>query len=314
MSNRPTVRIHAELAEVSMSQKLDRCYRLWLAAKATDTEGRGLVWLSDVHENCVKWDVRGLKSRASLSRIADQGDGFYWSAHILDGSKRLALHSPTRVARMLDIDRVHKPIEVELPQSLREFRALCTYARFGGERPSNPISQAKIAEKVGKNDRTIRNYQNEIPGLEVHRNAAVTGQSWHPGMQLKPGHYPDYVGNDIIILRGLPSSYVLNARVCAKSGTKKINRTLQSFSNDTSVGNARRLFYREGDRGAHRRIQSRTEGDSFFVQTRGKTRGGAKLWQLWQFVNGQLHTDTCGAYGPAPGCAWPTGSDNDKVH
>jgi hypothetical protein len=300
------VKIHPDLVLACLRQKRSKEYRLWSLARTYDGRGAGRVRLADLQAWLDVEDLRGL-SPVSVKRLLRAGEGVFWMVYTVDGQRWLRLHGLASMCVSLGVDKLRRDpvlLPMRYARSLKSWRAAIYAAQFAGDDWSNPISRRVLAELTGWGARTQRNYQRAMDArMETRQNAALTTKTWERGDEIPEGHYPDYVGDEIMLLRRLPNSYRSDLRHGRRGMVRRVNKRLNARNSIRFCGMEAqervKLFYQE-QRAAQRRIQAMDEGDQFYhlpyhhktltdgskMPTVRTSRCGAALWDMWRIADG----------------------------
>jgi hypothetical protein len=296
------LKTYPELFDAASREGRDREYRLWLLARFLDPEGSGRVSIAHLQELANRERMRGL-SRSSVCRLLQAGEGTFWHVYEDQGQRYVRLQGLASVCVALDVEKLRSnPVYIELryARSLKAFRAACFYARFAGDKPSNPISRQTLEDLSGVKTRTQRSYARALGDrLDVNQNAATTSREWTRGDDVPEGHFVDYVDGDTRVLRRLPNSYQAGFLVAARGMMRHVNRRLRGNSARTEGAEERsckRLFYRS-QKASNRRMQRKAEGDWWYSiggdidgqKAVNASRCGAVLWTQNRIVNGAVY-------------------------
>ena len=286
------LKIHPDLALISLRDKRDREYRLWTLARALDSEGSGRVPVDRL--TVFASTLRGL-SPGTVRRLLDAGDGAFWDRYTKAGKPWIRLRGLAPVCEALGVEKLrHDPVLLpdRSARTLRAWRS-AIFATLFGRDFGTPISRRVLEELTGRSPRTQRNYQAAMgKRMQGRQNAAVSGEPWKPAEDPPDGHFVDYVNGKLVILRRLPNSYKAKLKRGRRGMTRRVNKTLNARKPVRICGTgeqpqSRRLFYTEPS-AAQRRLQAKQEGDQFFVaaaELNGRpakqSRCGAALWSRW---------------------------------
>jgi hypothetical protein len=250
-------------------QELTAPGRIWLLLRYLDGAGRGWLDLEEVRTHLTNkqspWQVCGWRQ---LRNLLNEGDGVFW----VRGDGRIWLHSTTRVAAALQVNRLALP-PVALPvfvltQTIGQVRAHL-YASFHSsravkatatQRPA-PIARETIASLTNVIPRTQRRYE-KVARVRANRHFAIGGKAsetaleeaaWQHGQatfRLNDKKGSQGTKNQSYVAWQLPNSYTGPHPVQPKGQQKRINQALSDLFMQGMTGNGQgrmeKRFYGHG--------------------------------------------------------------------
>jgi hypothetical protein len=245
-----------------LRSKLAAPGRIWLLLRWIDRTGSGRIEAKRArHLFCEKDSAIKVCGRRQLRSLLARGEGIFWNQN--DG--RIWLHSVTRVARTLHIERLSgHPVDLPINTligGIGKVRAHL-YASFHSSRDrANPISRAALRRISQASSRSQQNYD-KLAKVHKQKNYAIgskltdettQNQGWNHGSACFKWH--DHQGkfgtnNDKRLAWQLPNSYIGPHTRRPRGRQRQFNRRLAVLSvkgmtgNDQIIGNeqSRRYF------------------------------------------------------------------------
>ena len=240
------MKIHPVMGVRAFQQKMGGAYRAWVTARTLDRNGSGAV------------DTHILKSELLAAGVNQTTCSRWLSQAVSAGIMRLEVHKSgktafvlkgvSKVAKMLDCERIDRPILLDTQALFNEgWRSLIWEAYIAANHNGKIISREKLEEITGVNRREQVRLEKGT-GVTTTANLIETGLSSDnmTGMKEFQGKAAfEYQGK--IIVRLPDTRHVKSEIKTAHRGrTKKINRTLSSGSSIHASGLKRgklRLFF-----------------------------------------------------------------------
>jgi hypothetical protein len=268
-----TVTVYARLGQAAIRSGLTLPFRLWAFAHALDAEGKGWVWLEDLH---AAWP----QSRRTVNRLVKRGLSFFWALDAKSG--RLFLRSSLRVALAFGVEpgpAVDLPAETVF--GLKTFRAACYSVFFVKPRT---ISRQKLSGLFGASAPTLRSWE-EAEDFTIETNVAAekVGTAEDAlGLPVLPA--PDRKGAwywQGTLFWQLPNTYATPGSYTVRQSrtlNQRVRKQLpQALFNGDRANVRQRLFYDDPE--AAWRALNKGKAEVAYVLSGNRLTGGARIWQ-----------------------------------
>lgn len=285
------VKTWPELNLAVLSERKEAGYRLWLVARAFDSDGRGSVDVDGLRAYAI--DVVGL-SRQALWRALQDGrewwrveGGRLWYESLADVYERLAdvLEGPDPE---LDLDvRGDHPVIVPMAMlgDLRDFRAALLATIFAGD--GRLVSQERVAATIGRTRKTVRAWF-KVAGVEGQETFMLTGirdQGPLPTEMEEKGYVRRLIGGQWRVVLRRPNTYRIAYETAPFGQIKVLTREASSLEPRRS---ALRMYF-DDVKAFGQRLQGLLEGEHAYLRL--PTLRGIKLafalCEGWTRVFGQ---------------------------
>lgn len=231
-----TVRVPATVAGAFLQQGVAAIGRLWLLARACDTQGRGWLAFADLKKGLTEgiWRICGERQLRNLLRA---GHKKFWE---WQGDK-VWLRGLAKVGISLGLERFKgRSVAItaeKLVGTMGKVRAQL-YAVWHGGRKSTPIARATLQEVTGVSPSSQRNYEKSAD-IQAHTNFALgdyaSPENWEKAALGAHGRHiftlTDHAGNHgqagrTYIAWQLPNHYTTSHTPCAQRTTRRTNRRI----------------------------------------------------------------------------------------
>lgn len=272
------VKTYPELNLAVLRRREEAQFRLWLFARALDTEGAGWVDLVTLRGG---WsDELGLHPQ-TLWRALKAGNGTWWA----QTETHLRLFGLERVCQRLDVNPTRNPVLVPMEslRSMGDFRAYLFAATLTKPRDDDqPISLATLCGLTGYTRRTIHAWCKRA-GVHVEPTYMVSERPVpdHPDPELaRQGYRVDTVNGKRRLVRRMPNVYHTHLETLPRGMVRHLHATCLSSRRATRL-------YVNGAKAGARAIERLAEGETVYTPA-GRTENGARVWQRWTRVNGEV--------------------------
>lgn len=278
------IKVQPELCQAAQRAGKSNILRVWLLARACDTQGRGCVQVDDL-----KAYTRDLFSAQTLMRIIKAGNGKWWTH--TRGQLWLRGFIPT--TECLNVMTWSHPVYLPFAsfKSLGQFRAALLAATVSGH--DTPISQAVLAKLNGCSKRTIcgRVRRAKRDGLlTVQHNTVLTNLKADAGnhpVMAEMGYYITYIKGAPYVAKHLPNTYSAPGLMTAPYGQVKA-ASRHNASLTTAGATWQRLFFTRASRGYFKAVQGLAEGKCVYLAEDGASDDGKRLWRCYEKQGGEL--------------------------
>lgn len=256
-ANNTTIKLWPVAILAAINNKRHGAARIWVLARALDSQGSGKVKRSDLWDFCADLSIGERKRRRWLRDAINFGllrehDDFYYLAGLAPG------------ALALGCQQIGKPATLAASELVRSGWRAHVWSAYLATLNGRPMSQEAKQAVTGIDPRTQRNYQAALPG-EARRNYAETDLPGDHAEGLQEhSRESAFVGRNGRVIYRLPDQRMVPefiAQAQPKGRSRKAQKLINlSFSEKRDPGFVMRLFH-ETHRGVEAAIRKISRAD-----------------------------------------------------